>query len=59
MPKQVTEECLELIHSLIEDVDKCIIDDIRRNHERDSALVQLDILEKVRERLNARLDSRA
>ena len=57
---QVTEECRELIHSLIDDVDKCIIDDIRAHPAgRVGLLYELDVLEKVRERLNARLDTRA
>ena len=53
----VTEECAQLIRSLIEDVDKCIISDIRQHvAKRDMLLTELDVLERVRERLIARLD---
>jgi hypothetical protein len=56
MQKPVSDECAQLIHSLIMAVDKCIIDDIRHRPEsRDALLDQLDVLEKVRERLNVRL----
>ena len=57
MPKQpISEETEELIHSLIDSVDKCIISDIRTNAAgREALLLQLDVLEKVRERLIVRL----
>ena len=57
MPKQpVSEETQELIHNLIDSVDKCIIGDIRSNAAgREALLLQLDVLEKVRERLIVRL----
>lgn len=57
MPKQpVSEETQELIHNLIDSVDKCIIADIRSNAAgREALLLQLDVLEKVRERLIVRL----
>ena len=57
MPKQqVSDEAEELIHSLIDSVDKCIISDIRTNTAgREALLLQLDVLEKVRERLIVRL----
>lgn len=57
MPKQpVSEETQELIHNLIDSVDKCIISDIRSNAAgREALLLQLDVLEKVRERLIVRL----
>ena len=52
----VSEEAQELIHSLIHSVDKCIIQDIRSNAAgREALLLQLDVLEKVRERLIVRL----
>jgi len=58
--KQVSEEAQEVIHSLIADVDKCIIDSIRQERDnparRDTLLNELDVLEKVRERLNVRCD---
>ena len=57
----VSQEAQEVIHSLIEAVDKCIIDDIRHARfdaaKRDQLLDQLDVLEKVRERLNVRTES--
>jgi hypothetical protein len=54
---QVSDECRELIHSLIEDVDKCIMLDIRNSSvsNRDGLFDQLAVLEKVRERLNVRI----
>ena len=56
----LSEECQELIHSLLDDVDKCIIDDIRAlPASRVGLLYELDVLEKVRERLNVRLAARS
>jgi hypothetical protein len=56
---QITDECRELIHSLLTEVDGCIIDDIRQEAEearRLQLLYELDVLERVQVRLNARLD---
>ena len=59
--KRVSEEAQEVIHSLIDDVDKCIIDDIRSQTgnpaRRDELLTQLDVLELMRERFNVRLNT--
>ena len=54
---RLTEDVLEVIHSLIEDVDKCIMLDIRNSSpsNRDELFGQLAVLEKVRERLNVQL----
>lgn len=59
-----TRELIEQSHSLLElalkDTDTEIIDALRRNDGRDgsreSLLAQLDVLEKVGERLNVRYD---
>ena len=56
LKQPVSEEAQELIHNLIDSVDKCIISDIRSNAAgREALLLQLDVLEKVRERLIVRL----
>ena len=56
LKQPVSEETQELIHNLIDSVDKCIISDIRSNAAgREALLLQLDVLEKVRERLIVRL----
>ena len=56
LKQPVSEETEELIHNLIDSVDKCIISDIRSNAAgREALLLQLDVLEKVRERLIVRL----
>lgn len=56
LKQPVSEETQELIHNLIDSVDKCIIADIRSNAAgREALLLQLDVLEKVRERLIVRL----
>ena len=53
----ISDECRELIHILINDVDNCIIDEWRSQpHARERLAVQFDVLEKVRERLIVRLD---
>ena len=59
MRKQVTDEALELVKEVVEAVDTCIIDDIRLGSPEDRVklLHQLDVLEKVRERLNVRVNS--
>jgi len=56
--KQVTDEALALILEVVDAVDTCIIDDIRLGSPEDRVrlLNQLDVLEKVRERLNVRVN---
>jgi hypothetical protein len=64
------EDIRALLNAAIDDVDAAIIDAIRRNEgaspysnvangtppSRENLLSQLDVLEKVRERLNVRYD---
>ena len=62
MPKpEVSEECQELIHSLLLETDGRIIDEIRRSHDckplREKLLNELDVLEMVRTRLIVRLST--
>ena len=53
---KVQDEVEALIHEIVDYVDACIIDDIRRGSaNRDALLAELDVLEKVRERLSVRL----
>lgn len=55
------DEARELLNTCITDVDSALIDAIRRNDaknygSREALLSQLDVLEKVRERLNVRFE---
>ena len=55
------EDIRKLLNESIDDVDAEIINGLRRNNpehfgSRENLLSQLDVLEKVRERLNVRYD---
>jgi len=55
--QQPTKEASEIINTCLDEVDADLINDIRRAAvSRDALLAQLDVLEKVRERLNVRLN---
>lgn len=56
---QITDECQELIHRLLTEVDEGIIQDIRIKMPayREQLLAELDVLEKVRCRLLVKLGS--
>ena len=60
--RMLTEaEARELLMQCVEDVDAALIDGIRRNDpknygSREALLAQLDVLEKVRGRLNVRFE---
>jgi len=49
-----TDEALEIVRQIVDEVDDDLIYAIRVATDRDELLAQLDVLEKVRERLNVR-----
>jgi hypothetical protein len=49
-----TDEALEIVRQIVDEVDDDLIYAIRVAADRDALLAQLDVLEKVRERLNVR-----
>jgi len=53
-----TDEALEIVMQLVDEVDADLIYAIRHGHDRDVCLAQLDVLEMVRERLNVRSNKR-
>lgn len=60
LDRELIEKSRHLLSLAIDDADAEVIDAIRRNDGRDgsreSLLAELDVLEKVRERLNVRYE---
>lgn len=53
LSREVLEQMRELIDAAVNEADTGIVDDIRANRgNRGDLLSQLDVLEKVRERIN-------
>lgn len=60
LDRATLEQTKAILHAAIDDADAEIVDAIRRNDgkqgSRESLLAELDVLEKVRERVNVRYE---